>query len=540
MTRPNKAALAAFLLAALALFGGVALARGALFIEKHEGDTYHLIELVLRVSEGQWPHLDFMTPIGVLALAPVAAFVTAGLGFGQSLLMAQMALGLALLPAALRVGSSRMSGVWPYVFGLVIVVLCTAIVHGEADRALSISMHYNRWAWAVSYVIVMLVVLDPVRDPAPTLDGAIVGVGIAALALTKITYFVAFFPPLALALIIKRQWRMLAAAALAGLVCGAVMTALAGVEFWFAYIGDLAAVALSEGRQQPGEDLATTITAPAYLGASFLLLAAVIALRQARLDTPGLLLLLLAPAFVYVTFQNYGNDPQWLYLVAILMFVLRPAGEVRNGVGWDMRAAMLVIGVAAFSHGAPSAFNLLYSPFRHLFLKDTEFASLLSREGLSEDIRARKPRLFRTNGGVILDVPGTEDDTWADEEDRLEPTLLNGEVLRECDLQVGMNAWFVAAAKDLTEAGFAGARLFTTDVFNAYPLFGDFPLLEGGAPWYYGNLSGFAAADYVIVPLCPIVPDVRAEILKELEKRDIALTEVRRTALYILLRKTAS
>lgn len=540
MGRPNTLVLTIFLLAAIVIFGGATLLKDAVFIEKHEGDTYQLIEMVQRMAEGQRPHLDFMTPIGILALLPVTIFVGLGFGMGKAILLAQIAVALILVPGALRVATSRLDGAWSFLFGLMVVVFCTALIHGEADRAVSVSMHYNRWAWAVSYIVIALALLEPVRSRAPILDGTILGVGLAVLALMKITYFVAFFPPVALALVLRRQWRMAAATILAGLAVAAAMTAFTGAEFWTAYLGDLVAVTQSEARQRPGADLSGVITAPAYLGASFLLLGAVIVLRQARQELPGLILFLLAPGFVYVTYQNFGNDPQWLYLVAMLMFALRPKTELRNGLGWDMRTAMLVIGVAALSHGAPSAFNLVYSPFRHLFLEEEDFAALLPREGLSDDLRARKIRLYRTNGNIALDQPGTGLEQWKEEADRAEPAVLNGEALAECELMVGMTAWFTAAAQDLEAAGFGGAKLFSADVFNSYPLFGDFPFLAGGAPWYYGGLSGLGRADYVIVPLCPIAPDVRANILEDLAERGVALTEVRRTPLYILLRKTAA
>lgn len=540
MGRPNTAILAVFFLAMIALFGGVTLFKGGVFIEKHEGDAYQLIEMVLRVADGQRPHLDFMTPIGFLALAPISAFVALGFGIGKSFVLAQIAVAFVLSVLALRVAVSRLDGVWSFLFGLIVVVLCTALVHGEADRAVSISMHYNRWAWALSYIVIALAMLEPLRDRAPVLDGVILGAGMAALALTKITYFVAFFPPVVLALLMRRQWRMILAAIIAGVAVGAAVTALVGMEFWYAYLDDLIAVTQSEARQRPGADLSSTITAPAYLGASFLLLGAVVALRQSRQEVPGLLLLLLAPGFVYVTYQNFGNDPQWLYFVAMLMFALRPRTELRNGLGWDMRAVMLVIGVAVLSHGAPSALNLVYSPFRHFFLAEDDFGSLLPRAGLSDDLHAREIRLYRTDGNVPLDRTGTGLDAWKEEADRPPAAELKGEELADCELMVGMTAWFTAASRDLDAAGFAGARLFAADVFNSYPLFGDFPFLQGGAPWYYGGLSGYDNADYVIVPLCPIAPDVRANVLETLTERGETLEEVRRTPLYILLRKMAS
>ncbi|MEZ5768655.1 MAG: hypothetical protein R3D80_14055 [Paracoccaceae bacterium] len=70
------------------------------------------------------------------------------------------------------------------------------------------------------------------------LDGVIVGAALAALALLKVTYFIAFLPAIAVALIGHRG-RTIAAAAATGLAIAAALTLLAGPGFWPAYIGDL-------------------------------------------------------------------------------------------------------------------------------------------------------------------------------------------------------------------------------------------------------------------------------------------------------------
>ena len=73
------------LLLVVAVLGGFALAKGAFLVGKHEGDTLHLVDMVLRMGlAGQVPHLDFMTPIGIGATWPIAAFVAAGFGVGHA------------------------------------------------------------------------------------------------------------------------------------------------------------------------------------------------------------------------------------------------------------------------------------------------------------------------------------------------------------------------------------------------------------------------------------------------------------------------
>jgi len=63
----------------MSLVGGIAaisLLKGGLYVDRHEGDTLHLAEIVLRMSQGEWPHLDFVTPLGLMAFAPISLFMS--------------------------------------------------------------------------------------------------------------------------------------------------------------------------------------------------------------------------------------------------------------------------------------------------------------------------------------------------------------------------------------------------------------------------------------------------------------------------------
>ena len=132
MTKTNLVLLAGIMLAVVMVMGGLPLLKGGFYIGKHEGDTLHLAELVLRMANGELPHLDVMTPIGILAMAPMVLFVKFGLGLGHAIFYAQILVALALLPAVLRVAQSRMAGAWPYFYGAFVMVLCLALVHGES------------------------------------------------------------------------------------------------------------------------------------------------------------------------------------------------------------------------------------------------------------------------------------------------------------------------------------------------------------------------------------------------------------------------
>jgi len=540
MGRQFSAGLLAFLIGVVAVLGGAAILKGGFYIGKHEGDTLHLMQIVFRMAEGQMPHQDFMTPIGALAFAPIVLFVQQGLGIGMAILWSQILVAALLVPAAWWIAQRRLSPTLAGFFGLTVAVLALALVHGEAQRSVSISMHYNRWAWAAAFIAILGALVPPVGR-ARAIDGVVIGSCMAVLVMIKVTYFAAFVIPVALALVLTGQGRALLAALATGLVIMGGLTAWLGVGYWMGYLGDLLTVAGSEVRAQPGEPLGAVVGAPAYIGGSLLAVMGVILLRQAGAMTGGLVLLLLLPGFFYVTFQNFGNDPQWLLLLAVLLFALRPEGEVRNGSGWDMRQALGIAGAMALALAAPSFFNLAYSPFRHLNTETETYAPILPRGGVHEDLQSVGLRVLRVDARVALDGPGSGLEAYREDADRDPPSEFRGEVFPYCSVELGLPSVFDAIVRDLEEAGLAeGKRIFAADLFSSHWLFGAPEPLVGGAPWYYGGLPGYDSADYLLIPLCPVTQDVQADILTLIEERGTeGLTEIRRTPLYVLYQKDA-
>lgn len=534
MSRPRSLTLAGFMALVVIVLGGVPLLKGAFYIGKHEGDTMHLAELVLRMAEGQLPHLDFMTPIGVLAIAPIAAFVRLGQGLGHAIFHAQIVVALVLFLPVMRVALSRLSGVWPYAYCGFVMLLCLALVHGEAESSVSISMHYNRWSWALSYIVVPLAVLAPLGRPRPWLDGGLVGIGMGLLVLTKVTYFAAFAPAVLVAILARRDMTMLLAAVTGGLAVAALATAVAGPAFWAAYLQDLLTVAGGDARAAPGESFVDVIVAPLYMGGSLVLIATVIFLRQAGRQVEGLALLLLMPGFFYVAYQNFGNDPQWLYLVAMMAFVLRPDFGHWNGMGWDLREALTVAGIAALCFGAPSAINLAFSPWRHLASDTEDTVPMLSRLPAHRDLLSSAQRLYTVNYKRPYDRPEDPFAAWRDQAKREAVPVLNGEELPECQIEGGITVWFEIVTDDLAAAGYGGAAILGTDLYSAYWMFGDFRPVKGAAPWYYGGLPGVENADYIVVPTCPMAFTLRSSMLAALEETGWTLREVRRHPLYLL------
>lgn len=540
MRTNNGKILAAFMVLLLAGYAALTFTKGGFYIGKHEGDTLHLLQILFRMQGGDWPHLDFVTPIGILAFAPMVVFLKAGFGAGQAMLAGQFVVAIALFPFAWWVARSRFQGGWAYVFAATILVLSVALVDGEAVDAISISMHYNRWAWAAAFMAVAVAMVPPLEGRAsPLADGMTIGVMMAIMALIKMTYFAAFFVPVLVGLLARKAGRTVLWSIAGGVMAAVLATVAIGTPvFWLAYLQDLLNVAGSSVRPHPGHDFTYVVSAPAYLGGSLIILAAVVLMRQADRKPEGLTLLLLTPAFFYVTYQNYGNDPQWLWLLGLLLFARLPQAGLRNGFGWDLRQSVSLCAVAALALATPSFMNLMASPVRHFATDVEKYVALLPNSGAHEDILTTAARAYQMDFQGAMDGEDTLFAGYAEHVDRssVEVTF-KGEELSYCTLSVGMVGWFDALANDIANwEGGEGAAIFTADLISSYWLFADLSPLKRGAPWYYGELTGIENADYLMVPRCPLSAATRKTILDEISAQSWAdeVTEARRTEEYVL------
>ncbi len=538
MGRPSAGLVALFLVLVLAIQAGLMLGKGVLLIDAHEGDALHLIQIILRMSAGQWPHLDFTTPIGLLAFVPVSWLVSLGLGVGHAIMGGALLVAALMLPAIWWAAWSRMPTLPALLFGAFVVILITALVYGGGTPAASISMYYNRWAWAAAAIIVMLTVLPPERY-SQTLDGLFLGLCLSFLALSKITFLVAFLPGVLLALVLRRQWRALAVGLITGAAVAGIVTLAAGPGFWMAYVNDLRLVASSGIRPQPGESLSVLLIGPSFLAANLVLLLAIILLRQAGRMVEGVVLLLYAPAFVYVTWQNWGNDPKWLFLLALLLLVLRPDRHVNNGLGWDVGRSMGVLALVATALIFPTLYNLTFSDLRHARLSSDGFVQVLKGDR-NNDLAMKRARMFDPAGRTELTMSDPAILAQVEKTRKRPRDQLFGQPLPRCKLEMGLLAVLQQMARDLDRIpATAGKTVFATDTFSNLWLFGATRPLPGGAPWYYGGDAGMSSADFILVPLCPLTPRARSLALQRISDQAdrLNLREVTRNDLFILLRR---
>ncbi len=456
------------------VLAAASLLKGGFFVDQHEGDMLHLIDITLRMADGEWPHIDFVTPLGSLAFLPFSTLVAAGMGVGHAFLWGQVLFAALVLPMVWWVGVSRLDRMQAYGFGAVVMITTLALIYGNTDPYVSMSMHYNRWAWALAFVAIPVAVLRPNRRQ-PFADGMILGLAMAFFTFGKITYAVALAPGLVLALVLTRQWRALVIGSLVFFGVGTLLTLAAGPAIWAAYLGDLQLVSSTDIRPRAGESLMSLLFSPKFILAHAILLAAIVLLRQGASTELGMILAVLAPGFVFICYQNYGNDPKWLAIVALLL------------IGLKRDQKLTLLGAAAALLIAPSFVNMGFSNFRHALHNEGKFMAV--SDGPLADIHTMRVRDTRLQVGrsVLFDEP--EFASLNEIAGRPDAPQINGRTFPRCLVQLGLLTSMRAIAQDLDASGLAvGKSVFTADTFGSYWLFGDTPRTAKAAPWYYGKL----------------------------------------------------
>jgi hypothetical protein len=512
-----------YILSLAVLMAGIGVLKGALYVDQHEGDMLHLIDIVLRMAEGQTPHLDFMTPLGILAFLPFSTLVSKGMGIGSALIWGQIAFASLVLPMIWWVCHSRLNAVQSYVLATAAIVTSLAFIYGSTDPYVSLSMHYNRWAWALAFVAVPTAVFSP-RSSGPAFDGLILGLAMSFFIFGKVTYAVALAPGLVIALMMTRQWWALAiGVAVVGIVAG-ILTVHSGVGVWQAYFADLKLVSGTDIRPRAGESWMSLLFSPKFIMAHAVLVASIIWLRKGVDANLGAMLALLAPGFAFIAYQNYGNDPKWLILVAVILL-----GALQDPKRLALAGAALIV-------IAPSYVNMGFSPFRHALSNEAGYIAAFEASQHT-DFLTIKTRDQRIQVGQPLVF---EDATFRPLNDlaaHSEFPRIGDTEFPPCLLQLGLLTSMRSIAEDLKEQGIAANKIFTADTFGSFWMFGEDGPTRHAAPWYYGGLSGFDEATHVLIPICAITPRAVKSAINDIAARGVELREVRKTELYVIYEK---
>ncbi|RMD89665.1 MAG: hypothetical protein D6811_11880 [Alphaproteobacteria bacterium] len=259
------------------------------------------------------------------------------------------------------------------------------------------------------------------------------------------------------------------------------------------------------------------VLAPAFLPANLLLLASVLLLRRIDQTRSALVLIVLAPGFLFITFQNWGNDALWLVALGIALPATAQLAEMGRPARGGGDALTVAAGWLALALIAPVMVNLAVSPLRHFRLDRAQTAPLLGEA--HPDFRATRS----VADDIRVSLPGLD-------------ALDSDAELLACQLTNGYAAAMGRIAERLAEdPRVAGKAALVADSVSPLHLMGPFAPIRHGAVWYYGGTETLRAADFIVAPVCPTAPNVRAAMLEAIrDDPALSLTEIDRTDDYVL------
>lgn len=194
---------AALLVAWAALLAGLALTTGAAYHYDMPWDTVSMLDGAYRMTEGQAPHADYFSPIGVLPIWLIylgmkwtgvnAAAIVCGGAFGF----------LLVTPPAWAIASRRLPAVPALVFSMfvgVLMIACRPLAFGTLPYTFEVShisyaMWYNRVGWSLLTLLTLYWFLPPFAKAragwARNAEGFAAGLLCALVFLTKVNFLAA-------------------------------------------------------------------------------------------------------------------------------------------------------------------------------------------------------------------------------------------------------------------------------------------------------------------------------------------------------------
>ncbi len=526
-----------FCLVFTAIAGVFSVNDGNLLLNAFEADGLHVASAVLRMLDGEVQHIDYHTPLGILAFLPTKLLMDAGYGFGHAAAYSNLLVAVFFLPALLWVGLSRFRGITGYGFAVATLILFVAMnLGGLSYDRLDMALYYNRWCWGVSGLIFAMVILEgPEGRAGHIADGILIGLCLSFLALTKVTFFLFLALPVLLGLILFHRGTALLVSFLTG---GAVLVAIyvltGGPEFMLAYIADLKSVLSSGARTVPSLGLLNMIVAPDLLVGNVALIAAGISLRRAGFMREGLFLLLLVPGIFLVVVQNWGNYTQWSLALGVILYAIALQERTGRRTAAIKVSALLICAVAL-----PQALTMGFSLVNHWTARPETYVTVLTDPRFS-DLKFARVRQAVTM--VSAERKFGYEDQYLGTFKLPADGSFRGEPLPRCELRSGLPSHLRAIADDLSaREDTRGKRILSASNASNYWLFGGTERLRDAEIWYYGNDFGFEDADYLVIPFCTYGTqghNSRQIILDLIEADDrYDFTEIDRNEMYILLRR---
>ena len=492
---PALAASAAYLL--LSALVTAQLRAGCICLEVFGVDTLFVLDILSRVSAGETPHLDFVTPIGALP------FLAVGRGGGplpHDFIVMQAAYTAGVMALGTWLSLSRLGTLGTAVLLGAVAVLGSSLT-SSADPGVTMALYYNRWAWIVALVLVVAVAVPPIRRVYPVTDGICVALLGLALLLTKITFFVAAGPLALLFLAARGAWRMLLTALIAFLLGIALIAALLGPSFWWAYLGDLVWVATNPIRLTPGVSPgAVLLTAEALALAVFALLV----LRFRGIGT-ALAVCATGAAALFVQLQNFGAAPLWTIGVAAVALAWRERATADRAetLAWSGSAA--VFAILSVLQLSPMVLGTL----RNLDTsRSAAVVPMLPEVAWFDGLRVPGFHI-----SPIVRSPRSDG----------QPVPLQPE---SCLVTDG----YVGHLREVAETlAHVPGPVFVVDAQSPYWMVNGQPPLPGAAPWNYASLKGLQNATHIAVPTCAYKPSYQRALLRLLAEENLSLVPVHAT-----------
>ena len=493
-------------------------------------DALHSILISMEISKGSVLHSDIHTPLGILAFLPVSKLMDFGFGAGKALAYANALIAFVMLPAIYWVGVSRFDGVVRFLFGGMVLLFSMALLHGGIKTGVDMSMYYNRWCWAVASLIFAIVLLPASNEPtAGRWDGVVLGTSAVFLIFTKMTFAALLGPVVLLALLMRQRWTCLAWTTGTFAVLAAVLlTYLGGIQFGINYVGDLLTVYQSELRSSPSESLTYTAIGPQYFVGTICLFLALLFLRKEGFETEGALMLILAPAVIYIAYQNWGNDAFWTLPVAACLWQLSKGAGGETAKRSMRLAGVSVVMALTF---VPVLQSLMLSNLIHVAIENEAFDPVLKDEK-DNSFKVLRSRLTKVVVETIQSPTDAEIETASVE--------FGGVTFADCRLkrgEVGHDLMLARGVDAVAET--AGQPVLLADLVQVLPLMSNTTFPKGMSPWYYGGTQGFETSKYLAVPHCASLPAARLEIINALRDNGYVPTLLSNTKDLAVFRITA-
>jgi len=244
--RRRIAAVAVFA-AVLAMYVAIILIGGTrTFANTMAQDNLLLIDGAYRMLHGALPHIDFMTPLGVLNFAGPALFSGNDIMLSVARYSGAIAVICTLLSA--YVATTRLNLPLAILFVVLVAVLAAApsAIGYPADH-ISFAMVYNRQGYAC--LLLLLILPLPAKPLAPritlALDSALIAATLLFLLHTKITFFVVATGLCAVMFVTAAHLQRALVIAMALFAITVIAVALWQPDFYAAYAHDIASASLS-------------------------------------------------------------------------------------------------------------------------------------------------------------------------------------------------------------------------------------------------------------------------------------------------------